>query len=143
MKVRITLWPLQGNLRHVNATELGSTCCHRLIALGLVMSVRSLFPSRSASSYSCITARVDIIAAATGELQPNCDLAAADQKPAQIGSISAKPGGFSSFISILRILMFDVQSLNSDAADGERRTRVFPVPPHLRMHQSQSRLLCR
>ena len=79
MKVRITLWPLQGNLRRVNATELGSTCCHWLIVLGLVMSVRSRFPSRSASSYSCITARVDITAAATGELEPTCDLAAMAQ----------------------------------------------------------------
>lgn len=79
MKVRITLWPLQGNLRRVNATELGSTCCHWLIVLGLVMSVRSGFPSRSASSYSCITARVDITAAATGELESTCDLAAMAQ----------------------------------------------------------------
>lgn len=80
------------------------------------MSVRSVFPSRSASSYSCITARVDIIAAATGELQPPCDLAAVDQKPAQIGSISGKTGkggDFSSFIIILCILTFDVWSLNS------------------------------
>lgn len=92
MKVRITLWPLQGNLRRVNATEFGSTCCQRLIAFGLLMSVRSVFPSRSASSYSCVSARVDIIAAATGEPRPPCDLAAVDQKPAQIGSISGKPG---------------------------------------------------
>lgn len=71
--------PLQGNLRHVNATELGSTCCRLLIALGLVMSVKSGFPSHSASSYSCITARADITEAATGDLEPACDLTAMAQ----------------------------------------------------------------
>lgn len=40
------------------------------------MSVRRGFPSRLASSYSCITARVDITAAASGETEPTCDLAA-------------------------------------------------------------------
>lgn len=83
------------------------------------MSVRSVFPSRSASSYSCNTARVDIIAAATGEQAPTCDLAA----EAQVDGASEacfkeatsleKQGGFSTFINILQTLIFHVQSLNS------------------------------
>lgn len=56
-------------------------------------------PSRSASSYSRITARVDIIAAATGELQPTCDLAAVDQKAAQIGAIPWKNQGVSPLLA--------------------------------------------
>lgn len=57
------------------------------------MSVRSAFPSHSASSYSYITAGVDITAAATGELEATCDLAAwirlmDPQKPIEISGMS-------------------------------------------------------